>query len=328
MNRAPAEPRAHVVPPLPLRASAPPRRGGRRLRADHRVVHGRLHHPHRGEGHDLGPPHLQPRRFPRSSSRGTSSSSRFGLYRGVWRYAGARDAASIFAAVVLPSGPRSCSSSATVDWHGFPRGVFVIDALLCVLLIGASRFWERGVAHALGSLVGRGTQDRTLIVGAGRSGRSLLRELRETPGERVVGFVDDDPAFAAAASRAFPSSATSTRSAGRSGASRPTPCSSRFPKRRASGSTRVVEACSAQTCSAGSSAGTSTSTRAPSSEHRRVSAVATPRRVEERRGRASRRGPAARRRAAREHLSLALRSSTASRRGSARRPGSSRTSSR
>ena len=32
-----------------------------------------------------------------------------------------------------------------------------------------------------------------LIVGAGRSGRSLLRELRETPGERVVGFVDDDP---------------------------------------------------------------------------------------------------------------------------------------
>ncbi|HKP19075.1 MAG TPA: Gfo/Idh/MocA family oxidoreductase, partial [Gaiellaceae bacterium] len=34
---------------------------------------------------------------------------------------------------------------------------------------------------------------RTLIVGAGRSGRSLARELRETPGEQVVGFVDDDP---------------------------------------------------------------------------------------------------------------------------------------
>jgi FlaA1/EpsC-like NDP-sugar epimerase len=32
-----------------------------------------------------------------------------------------------------------------------------------------------------------------LIVGAGRGGRSLLRELRETPGERVVGFIDDDP---------------------------------------------------------------------------------------------------------------------------------------
>jgi FlaA1/EpsC-like NDP-sugar epimerase len=32
-----------------------------------------------------------------------------------------------------------------------------------------------------------------VIVGAGRSGRSLLRELRETPGEHVIGFVDDEP---------------------------------------------------------------------------------------------------------------------------------------
>jgi len=47
----------------------------------------------------------------------------------------------------------------------------------------------------LQSLVGRGSRRRTVIVGAGRSGRSVLRELRETPGERVVGFVDDDPAL-------------------------------------------------------------------------------------------------------------------------------------
>jgi UDP-GlcNAc:undecaprenyl-phosphate GlcNAc-1-phosphate transferase len=32
-----------------------------------------------------------------------------------------------------------------------------------------------------------------LVVGAGRSGRSLARELRETPGSRVVGFLDDNP---------------------------------------------------------------------------------------------------------------------------------------
>jgi FlaA1/EpsC-like NDP-sugar epimerase len=31
-----------------------------------------------------------------------------------------------------------------------------------------------------------------VIIGAGRAGRSLLRELRETPGEHVVGLVDDD----------------------------------------------------------------------------------------------------------------------------------------
>jgi FlaA1/EpsC-like NDP-sugar epimerase len=37
-----------------------------------------------------------------------------------------------------------------------------------------------------------GPRRRVLVVGAGRSGRSIARELRETPGEQVVGFVDDD----------------------------------------------------------------------------------------------------------------------------------------
>jgi len=119
----------------------------------------------------------------------------FGLYRGVWRYAGARDAASIFAAVVLSECAAFVFLATTLNWRDFPQGIFVIDALLCALLIGASRFWERGLAHALGTLIDRGTHERILIVGAGRSGRSLLRELRETSGVRVIGFVDDDPAF-------------------------------------------------------------------------------------------------------------------------------------
>jgi UDP-GlcNAc:undecaprenyl-phosphate GlcNAc-1-phosphate transferase len=119
----------------------------------------------------------------------------FGLYRGVWRYAGARDAALIFFAVVVSEGLAFLYIWATVPWRGFPRGTYFIDVLLCSLLIGASRFWERGVTHALRSFVGRGAQQRTLIVGAGKSGRSLLRELRESPSTRVVGFVDDDPGF-------------------------------------------------------------------------------------------------------------------------------------
>ena len=61
------------------------------------------------------------------------------------------------------------------------------------VVVGASRFWERAFARGLSTLVGRRQLRRELIVGAGRSGRSLLRELRETPGERVVAFVDDAP---------------------------------------------------------------------------------------------------------------------------------------
>jgi FlaA1/EpsC-like NDP-sugar epimerase len=69
----------------------------------------------------------------------------------------------------------------------------VLDALLAMVLIGASRFGERALFRALTTLKARDSRRRTLIVGAGRGGRSLLRELRETAGEQVVGFVDDDP---------------------------------------------------------------------------------------------------------------------------------------
>jgi UDP-GlcNAc:undecaprenyl-phosphate/decaprenyl-phosphate GlcNAc-1-phosphate transferase len=115
----------------------------------------------------------------------------FGLYRGVWRYAGARDAASIVAAIVVSEVVAYLILEATQTWGTFPRSVFIIDALICTVLVGASRFWERAFARGV-SLSARGGRRRTLIVGAGRGGRSLLRELRETPGEQVVGFVDDD----------------------------------------------------------------------------------------------------------------------------------------
>ena len=74
----------------------------------------------------------------------------------------------------------------------FSRSVFVIDALICGVAIIAARFAERAIVHTI-ELARHREGRRVLIVGAGRTGRSLLRELRETPGERVVGFVDDDP---------------------------------------------------------------------------------------------------------------------------------------
>jgi UDP-GlcNAc:undecaprenyl-phosphate GlcNAc-1-phosphate transferase len=120
----------------------------------------------------------------------------FGLYRGVWRYAGARDAAAIAGAVVVSEVVAYLILDATQVWGAFPRSVFIIDALLCIILVGASRFWERAFVRAVSTLTGRSGRRRTLIVGAGRGGRSLLRELRETTGEQVIGFVDDDQRLA------------------------------------------------------------------------------------------------------------------------------------
>src|SRR5207248_9889660 len=102
----------------------------------------------------------------------------FGLYRGVWRYAGARDAASIFGAVLVSEVVAYLILDATQVWGPFPRSIFIIDALVCTVLVGASRFWERAFVRAVSSLTGRVGRRRTLIVGAGRGGRSLLRGLR------------------------------------------------------------------------------------------------------------------------------------------------------
>jgi UDP-GlcNAc:undecaprenyl-phosphate/decaprenyl-phosphate GlcNAc-1-phosphate transferase len=117
----------------------------------------------------------------------------FGLYRGVWRYAGARDAVMILLAVVGSETATFLFIWATVPWNGFPRGIFAIDIFICTFLITLSRFWERAVGHALRTFVDRGARERTFIIGAGRAGRSLLLELREARNIRVIGFVDDDP---------------------------------------------------------------------------------------------------------------------------------------
>jgi UDP-GlcNAc:undecaprenyl-phosphate/decaprenyl-phosphate GlcNAc-1-phosphate transferase len=117
----------------------------------------------------------------------------FGLYRGVWRYADARDAARVVAAVLVSEFIAFGFISATRARNDFPRAIFIIDALLCTLLIGASRFWERAAYRGVTTLRTPGPRRRVVVVGAGRSGRSFARELRETPGEQIVGFVDDDP---------------------------------------------------------------------------------------------------------------------------------------
>jgi UDP-GlcNAc:undecaprenyl-phosphate/decaprenyl-phosphate GlcNAc-1-phosphate transferase len=115
----------------------------------------------------------------------------FGMYAGVWRYASSRDAVRAGGAVVVSE---IAALGLVVLTQGplgdFSRSVFIIDAVFCSVAIASSRFAERAILRAL-ELARQRELRRVLIVGAGRTGRSLLRELRETPGERVVGFVDD-----------------------------------------------------------------------------------------------------------------------------------------
>ena len=93
---------------------------------------------------------------------------------------------------LLSARSRSRSSRRPGLSSDFPLEIFVVDVAplhACSSPGRGSRCaWPPTCApHRAGS------GERTLIVGAGRSGRRLARELRETPGTRVVGFVDDNP---------------------------------------------------------------------------------------------------------------------------------------
>ena len=111
----------------------------------------------------------------------------FVVYRRIWRFAGARDLSSLAAATFLSAPVALGLLVATRPLKEFPWQIFVVDALLCFVLAAASRLALR----ALPELRDRDGK-RVLIVGAGRSGRSLARELQETAGERAIGFLDDN----------------------------------------------------------------------------------------------------------------------------------------
>ncbi|MGH3070986.1 MAG: hypothetical protein ACRDNB_01790 [Gaiellaceae bacterium] len=114
----------------------------------------------------------------------------FGIYRRVWRFASARDLIAIAVAVALSVPVTIGIVAAQRPFGDFPLEIFVVDAVLCATLVASSRLVLRLLP---GFSTARGGRSRVLIVGAGRSGRALARELAETPDVRVVGFVDDNP---------------------------------------------------------------------------------------------------------------------------------------
>jgi FlaA1/EpsC-like NDP-sugar epimerase len=114
------------------------------------------------------------------------------LNRGWWRYVSARDLIRITVGnmggsllgglFILLAGP-----------PGFPRSIFLLDGVLCLLGTAGVRVAVRLIWEA--SLAEKKVEGRkpTLIYGAGNAGMTLLREIQVNPGMPydVRGFVDD-----------------------------------------------------------------------------------------------------------------------------------------
>jgi FlaA1/EpsC-like NDP-sugar epimerase/UDP-N-acetylmuramyl pentapeptide phosphotransferase/UDP-N-acetylglucosamine-1-phosphate transferase len=116
----------------------------------------------------------------------------FRLFRGWWQYAGMSDLLDIIRAAVVSALLIYAAVGLTRGFKDYPRSVFIINPILTVLILGGARFAVRVYSENARLHL---AQTNTLIIGAGRAGSSIVRELKENEAldYNAVGFVDDDP---------------------------------------------------------------------------------------------------------------------------------------
>lgn len=121
-----------------------------------------------------------------------------GLYNGMWRYTGLRDLQNIIKAVLISSTTIISIMLLVNRFQGFSRAVFIMDAIICLLFLCASRISIRFLLqHTRTSRQDRPKRKkRLLLIGAGDAAEKAVREIVDNPKlpYDVVGFVDDNQA--------------------------------------------------------------------------------------------------------------------------------------
>jgi len=117
---------------------------------------------------------------------------KFGLYRGIWRYASLNDLRRIVLAVLLASLAIPFLLWMLRSTFVVPRSVLVMNPLLLILFMGGSRLlyrmWKETRFHGAMKL----SSQPVLVLGAGDAAVSLSKDLAKNPAWQLVGFLDDD----------------------------------------------------------------------------------------------------------------------------------------
>jgi FlaA1/EpsC-like NDP-sugar epimerase len=118
--------------------------------------------------------------------------ARFGLFHGWWRYVGAKDVVDIVKADVLGSVAFFIVVRYVLHLQGFPRSIYVSEALLTTGMLAGVRLLSRLLAESLRQNMT--AKKKAIIIGAGFAARMVLREM-EQPGSdyRAIACLDDDP---------------------------------------------------------------------------------------------------------------------------------------
>jgi FlaA1/EpsC-like NDP-sugar epimerase len=117
------------------------------------------------------------------------------LDRGLWKYVSVVDVLRIAAGNAVASA-LCCLGIVVLAPSGFPRSIYALDLLVCFLGTCGLRLTVRIIQEVTSRMhSGKAARKNTLIYGAGDSGVTLLREIRNNPrlSYRVLGFLDDSP---------------------------------------------------------------------------------------------------------------------------------------
>jgi FlaA1/EpsC-like NDP-sugar epimerase len=115
----------------------------------------------------------------------------FGLLRGWWKYVGLRDGIDILKAVGIGSALFLIVMRFILRATGFPRTVYVLEALLTAGLLAGVRLLSRLLAESVRENIS--PCKRVILIGAGSAAQTILREIRRPgSGYVAVGCLDDD----------------------------------------------------------------------------------------------------------------------------------------
>lgn len=115
-----------------------------------------------------------------------------GLYRAIFRYSGWPALLAVARAVGI-YGLLYVSVFTAVGVAGVPRTVGIIQPILLLLLVGASRALARlWLGEQYLTILKHASRPKVLIYGAGRTGRQLVAAMANSHEMQVVGFLDDD----------------------------------------------------------------------------------------------------------------------------------------
>ena len=120
---------------------------------------------------------------------------RFNLYRGIWRFASVPDLWNIFRSAFLGALCIALALFISFRLEGVPRSVLVLYPVFLMFFLGGPRlgyrFWKDHSLNIKMNIKG----ERVFIIGAGRAGEMLVRDMLREGTSMPIGFLDDNSAL-------------------------------------------------------------------------------------------------------------------------------------